>query len=76
MVKGFRYVCHTVLSTDPEEDAICKVRKYAVIHIEQPFDNPFVSIPGAYHTLMDYMKVNGLNNEENNRYYILLDVLF
>ena len=32
---------------------------YAAIHIERPFENPFVTIPGAYRTLMDYMKVNG-----------------
>lgn len=35
--------------------------KYAAIHIEKPFENPFVIIPGAYHTLNDYMKVNGLS---------------
>ena len=28
-VKGFRYVCHTVLSTDPEADALERVYKYA-----------------------------------------------
>ena len=30
--------------------------RYAAIHIEQPFDNPFSTIPGAYHTLGDYMR--------------------
>lgn len=34
--------------------------KYAAIHIDRPFDNPFVTIPGAYQTLGNYMKVNGL----------------
>ena len=37
-------------------------QKYAAIHIERPFDNPFVTIPGAYHTLGDYMKTNGLKH--------------
>ena len=39
--------------------------KYAVIHIERPFENPFVTIPGAYHTLFDFMRTNGLEHEEN-----------
>lgn len=124
-VKGFRYVCHTVLSTDPEADAIERVHKYAkesgvenpkvigwdfpflspeqvnvyhmhgytaawilpdgvkpankhleihgqgdhkyaAIHIEHPFENPFVAIPGAYHTLKDYMNVNGLKQDEKD----------
>lgn len=34
--------------------------KYAAIHIEPLFENPFVTIPGAYRTLRDYMRVNGL----------------
>jgi hypothetical protein len=38
---------------------------YAIIHIERPFDNPFVTIPGAYHTLFDFMRTNGLEHEEN-----------
>ena len=118
-VGGFRYAADTVISTDPEADAIGRVRRiakehgieqaqvigwdfpnlsgeqinvynmhgytaawilpdeggvtpegleirsqlahrYAVIHIERPFDKPFVTIPGAYRTLMDYMNVNGL----------------
>lgn len=125
MVKGFRYVAYTVLSTDPESDALERMykyakesrienpkvigwdfpylsqeqiniyhmhgytaalvlpegiepankkleihqqgdHKYAAIHIEHPFENPFVTIPGAYHTLMDYMKVNGWEHEEKN----------
>lgn len=116
-VPGFRYVEHTVISTEPESDALDRVFKYAkengidhprvigwdfprlsieqinvfkmhgytaawilpdglipegpevkeqpahsyaAIHIERPFDNPFVTIPGAYHTLGDYMRTNGL----------------
>lgn len=34
--------------------------RYAAIHIDRPFDNPFVTIPGAYRTLDSYMRVNGL----------------
>ncbi len=121
-VPGFRYVEHTVVSTDPESDALDRVfryakengvenprvvgwdfpnlsveqvnvfkmhgytaawilpdgitpegleikeqarHKYAAIHIDRPFDNPFVTIPGAYHTLGDYMRTNGLKHVEN-----------
>lgn len=121
-VPGFRYVEHTVISTEPESDALDRVFKYAkengidhprvigwdfprlsieqinvfkmhgytaawilpdglipegpevkeqpahryaAIHIERPFDNPFVTIPGAYHTLGDYMRTNGLVYVEN-----------
>ena len=121
-VPGFRYVEHTVISTEPESDALDRVSKYAkengvekprvigwdfprlsmeqinvfkmhgytaawilpdglipeglevkeqpahkyvAIHIEHPFDNPFVTIPGAYHTLGDYMRTNGLVYVEN-----------
>lgn len=121
-VKGFRYVDHTVISTDPESDAIDRVYKYArengdenpkvigwdfpnisveqtnvfkmhgytaawivpegihpegleikeqknhkyvAIHIDKPFDNPFVTIPGAYRTLDDFMRTNGLVHVEN-----------
>lgn len=120
-VSAFRYVEHTVLSTDPEGDAIDRVfkiakengdespkvigwdfpnlsveqinvfnmhgytaawilpdgvnpnglaikeqaaQKYVAIHIERPFENPFVTIPGAYHTLNDYMRTNGLEHVE------------
>ena len=116
-VPGFRYVEYTVISTEPERDAMERVYKYAkdhgdenpkvigwdfprlsveqinvfrmhgytaawilpegvnpeglevkeqaghryaAIHIEQPFDHPFSTIPGAYHTLGDYMRTNGL----------------
>ena len=122
-VEGFRYVSHTVISTNPEGDAIDRVyayakgcgvanprvigwdfpnlsneqinvfnmhgytaawilpegivpeeleiheqprHKYAAIHIERPFDNPFVTIPGAYRTLDDYMRVNGLEHVAND----------
>lgn len=41
-------------------------QKYAAIHIERPFDNPFVTIPHAYRTLMDYMRLNGLEHKEQN----------
>jgi len=121
-VPGFRYVEHTVISTEPESDALDRVYKYAkdhgdenpkvigwdfprlsveqinvfrmhgytaawilpegmepeglevkeqivhryaAIHIEQPFNNPFSTIPGAYHTLGDYMKTNGLIHVED-----------
>ena len=121
-VPGFRYVEHTVISTEPESDALNRIYKtakengidnpkvigwdfprlsaeqinvfkmhgytaawilpdgitpdgleireqashrYAAIHIERPFDNPFSVIPGAYHTLGDYMRTNGLACVEN-----------
>ena len=121
-VPGFRYVEYTVISTEPESDALDRVykyakengiedprvigwdfprlsieqinvfkmhgytaawilpdglmpeglevkeqsaHKYAAIHIVRPFDNPFVTIPGAYHTLGDYMRTNGLAHAEN-----------
>ena len=121
-VKGFRYVEYTVISREPEADAIgrmCKcaeengianpkvigwdfpkvsqeqvnvfnmhgytaalilpegvtpegyeikeqaAHKYAAIHIDRPFDNPFSTISGAYHTLGDYMRTNGLAFVEN-----------
>ena len=34
--------------------------RYAAIHIETPFENPFVTIPNAYKALLEYMRVNGL----------------
>ena len=39
--------------------------KYVAIHIDRPFDNPFVTIPGAYGTLNDYMRTNGLMHAAN-----------
>jgi len=116
-VEGFRYITYTVVSSDPEGDALDRIykyaeengvkepkvigwdfpnvsieqanvynmhgytaawvlpegltpegfeikeqpkHKYAAIHIERPFDNPFVTIPGAYQTLNDYMRINGM----------------
>lgn len=43
---------------------ICEqnAHKYAAIHIESPFENPFVTIPNAYKTLMEYMRLNGLEH--------------
>ena len=121
-VAGFRYVTHTVISSDPESDAIGRMvrcaeenglekprvigwdfpnlsqeqvnvfnmhgytaalilpdgvspagyeikeqptHEYAAIHIDRPFDNPFVTIPGAYHTLHDFMRTNGLAQVQN-----------
>ena len=121
-VAGFRYIEHTVISTDPESDAISRMyriakennidnprvigwdfpnlsqeqvnvfnmhgytaalilpdevkpdeveirkqsaHKYVAIHIERPYDNPFVTIPGAYHTLFDFMRTNGLERVDN-----------
>jgi DNA-binding XRE family transcriptional regulator len=115
-VARFRYIEHTVISTEPESDAISRMykiakdngidkpkvigwdfpnlsqeqvnvfnmhgytaalilpdglkidgvdikeqpaHKYVAIHIDRPFDNPFVTIPGAYHTLNDFMRTNG-----------------
>ena len=40
--------------------------KYAAIHIEKPFENPFVTIPNAYKTLMEYMRVNGLEHTKKD----------
>lgn len=34
--------------------------RYAAIHIEKPFETPFVTIPNGYKTLLEYMRVNGL----------------
>ena len=121
-VEGFRYVEHTVISREPEADAIGRMHRcaeengianprvigwdfpkqsleqvnvfsmhgytaalilpedvtpegyeikeqpahqYAAIHIDRPFDNPFSTIPGAYRTLGDYMRTNGLVYVEN-----------
>lgn len=40
--------------------------RYAVIHIEKPFESPFVTIPNGYKTLMEYMRVNGLEHTEKD----------
>ena len=39
--------------------------RYAAIHIANPFINPFVTIPNAYRTLNEYMRINGLRHTEN-----------
>jgi len=122
-VPAFRYIKHAVISSDPESDAIDRMRsvarktgvehpeiigwdfprlsqeqinvyhmhgyeaawilpdgitpegwpvftqnahKYAAIHIARPFDDPFVTIPGAYRTLMDYMRLNRLEHTEKD----------
>ena len=121
-VAGFSYIEHTVISTEPESDAIGRMyktakengidnpkvigwdfpnlsqeqvnvynmhgytaalvlpsgvkpegyqikeqsaHKYVAIHIERPFDNPFVTIPGAYKTLFDFMRTNGLERVDD-----------
>lgn len=40
--------------------------RYAAIHIDTPFENPFVTIPNAYKTLHEYMRVNGLEYTEKD----------
>lgn len=40
--------------------------KYAAVHIEKPFEDPFVTIPNAYKTLVEYMRVNGLEHIKKN----------
>ena len=121
-VDAFRYIEHTVISTEPENDAISYMykiaeengidnprvigwdfpnlsqeqvnvfnmhgytaalilpegvspeglnireqpdHKYVAIHIDRPYDDPFVTIPGAYHTLKDFMRTNGLEQVTN-----------
>ena len=121
-VDAFRYIEHTVISTEPENDAISHMykiaeengidnprvigwdfpnlsqeqvnvfnmhgytatlilpegvspagmnireqpdHKYVAIHIDRPYDDPFVTIPGAYHTLNDFMRTNGLEQVTN-----------
>lgn len=39
--------------------------RYAAIHVERPFENPFVTIPSAYQTLDSFMRVNGLIHTES-----------
>lgn len=52
----------------PEGYAVCgqAAHRYAAIHIERPFEDPFVTIPGAYRILDDYMRVNGLAHTEKD----------
>lgn len=39
-----------------------KAQKYAAIHVEAPFDNPFVTIPNGYKAIDEYMQINGLKH--------------
>ena len=55
MVKGFRYIAHTVLSTTPEDDALDRVFKYSK---EWEIENPKV--------IVSNMKVNGWEHEEKD----------
>lgn len=121
-IEGFYYVEHTVISNDPETDALSWIyrlskkngvtnpsvigwdfpnisveqtnvyhmhdytaawvlpvgiqlegfeikvqpkHRYAAIHVERPFENPFVTIPSAYQTLDSFMRVNGLVHTES-----------
>ena len=43
-----------------------KAHKYAAINIPEPFKNPFVIIPNAYKTLMEYMRINGLEQTDKD----------
>ena len=122
-VPAFRYIKYAVISSDPEGDAIGRVRsiarscgvdapqvigwdfpnvsqeqinvfnmhgyeaawvlpdgvvppgaeihqqpahKYAAVHLETPFENPFVTIPDGYKTLMEYKRVNCLEHTEKD----------
>lgn len=40
--------------------------RYAAVHIEFAFDNPFVTIPNGYKTLLEYMRVNGLEQTDKD----------
>lgn len=44
-----------------------ETHNYAAIHIENPFVTPFTTIPKAYATLMDFMRVNGLEHDEKEK---------
>ena len=39
--------------------------RYAAVHVENPFENPFVTIPSAYQALDSFMRVNGLVHTES-----------
>ena len=58
------YTAALILPEDVKIDGVDikeqPAHKYVAIHIDRPFDNPFVTIPGAYHTLNDFMRTNGL----------------
>lgn len=48
-----------------EESAVKEqpAHRYAAVHIDRPFDDPFSTIPGAYGTLRDCMRTNGLEHD-------------
>jgi len=62
------YTAAWVLPHDAAPDGLeireQKAQTYAVVHIERPFDNPFVTIPNGYKTIDTYMRVNGLRHIE------------
>ncbi|MBQ6659813.1 MAG: hypothetical protein IJM57_00115 [Lachnospiraceae bacterium] len=62
MVEKAAAACYSVLATRRTQVRVKEqaAHKYAAIHIDRPFDNPFVTIPGTYHTLGDFMRTNGL----------------
>lgn len=43
-----------------------EAHRYAAVHIEKPFEDPFVIIPNGYKALWEYMGVNGLEHESND----------
>ena len=43
-----------------------KAHPYAAVTIRSPFSDPFVTIPNAYKTLMEYMRLNGLVHTEKD----------
>lgn len=60
------YVAAWILPDDvtPQNVEIHKqeAHRYAAVHIENPFENPFVIIPNGHKTLWEYMRVNGLEH--------------
>lgn len=63
---GAAWVLPEGLTPDGMEICEQKAHKYAAIHIQSPFDNPFTTIPNAYRTLMDYMRLNNLGHTEKD----------
>ena len=68
-VEGFSYVEHAVLPVGIQPEGLeIKVQpkhRYAAVHVEKPFENPFVTIPSAYQALDSFMRVNGLVHTES-----------
>lgn len=60
------WILPDALTPDGVEVKEQQAHPYAAIHIEKPFENPFVTIPNAYKTLMDYMRLNGLTHVKTN----------